>query len=97
MIRARKAARVGVDTLKGAVKACGLPTLITKFTFFTYVGYMLLEQIVKITVGGRITIPKDTRKKLGWVQGTRLRVLLDGGQVILEPASGAKLAGKVEG
>jgi len=57
---------------------------------------MTLEQIVKITVGGRITIPKETMKKLGWIQGTRLRVLRTGEQVILEPADGTILAKKAE-
>ena len=57
---------------------------------------MALEQIVKITVGGRITIPKETMEKLGWIQGTRLRVLRDGEQVILEPAAGTILAKKDE-
>ena len=58
---------------------------------------MTLEQIVKITVGGRITIPKETMQKLGWIQGTKLRVLRTGKQVILEPADGTILAKKGEG
>ena len=58
---------------------------------------MSLEQVVKITVGGRITIPKETLEKLRWIQGTRLRVLRNGERVILEAASGAKLARKAEG
>ncbi len=58
---------------------------------------MTLEQIVKITVGGRITIPKKTLEKMGWIQGTKLRVLRTGEQVILEPADGTILAKKAEG
>lgn len=58
---------------------------------------MTLEQIVKITVGGRITIPKETLEKMGWIQGTKLRVLRTGEQVILEPADGTILAKKAEG
>lgn len=57
---------------------------------------MTLEQLVKITVGGRITIPKETMLKLGWIQGTKLRVLRTGKQVILEPADGTILAKKTE-
>ena len=57
---------------------------------------MSLEDIVKITVGGRITLPKDTRDELGWIEGTRLRVLREGERLILEPAIGAKLARKAE-
>ena len=57
---------------------------------------MTLEQIVKITVGGRITIPKETLEKMGWIQGTKLRVLRTGEQVILEPADGTILAKKAE-
>lgn len=51
---------------------------------------------MKITVGGRITLPKDTRDELGWIEGTRLRVLREGERLILEPAIGAKLARKAE-
>ena len=57
---------------------------------------MTLEQIVNITVGGRITIPKETLDKLGWIQGTKLRVLRTEKQVILEPADGTILAKKTE-
>lgn len=45
---------------------------------------MSLEGVVKITVGGRITLPKDTRDTLGWVIGTKLRVIRDEEKVILE-------------
>ncbi|MBA7620102.1 hypothetical protein ES703_27446 [subsurface metagenome] len=58
-------------------------------TFFTCVG-MSLEDVVKITVGGRITLPKDIRKKLGWRPGLKLRVLLEGQRVILESTEEAE-------
>lgn len=45
---------------------------------------MSVEGIVKITVGGRITLPKDTRDALGWVPGMKLRVIRDEEKVILE-------------
>ena len=44
---------------------------------------MSLEDVVKITVGGRITLPKETREALGWVLGTKLKVILQGHRVIL--------------
>ena len=33
---------------------------------------------------GRIVIPKELRKKLGWVEGTKLKVIIEGKRVILE-------------
>ncbi len=45
---------------------------------------IVIEGIVKITVGGRITLPKETRDALGWVKDTKLRVIRDEGKVILE-------------
>jgi len=62
---------------------------ITFFTLFTCV-CMSLEGVVKITVGGRITLPKDIRKELGWRSGLKLKVLLEGRRVILELTEAAE-------
>jgi len=47
---------------------------------------MSLEGVVKITIGGRITLPKETREALGWSPGLKLKVFLEGQRVILESA-----------
>jgi len=51
---------------------------------------MSLEGVVKITVGGRITLPKETREALGWILGTKLKVILEGQRVILESTEEAE-------
>lgn len=45
---------------------------------------MPLEAIVKVTKAGRIVIPKELREKLSWVEGTKLKVIIEGKRVILE-------------
>lgn len=45
---------------------------------------MSLEAIIKVTKGGRIVIPKELREKLGWAEGTKLKVIIEGKRVTLE-------------
>lgn len=38
----------------------------------------------KVTKAGRVVIPKELREELGWVEGTKLKVIIEGKRVILE-------------
>ncbi|MGO0123435.1 AbrB/MazE/SpoVT family DNA-binding domain-containing protein [Desulfothermobacter acidiphilus] len=46
-----------------------------------------METLIKPTVRGQITIPKEVREKLKIDQNTRLRIYVEGNKIVLEPVS----------
>jgi len=42
-------------------------------------------KVVKIDDKGRITIPREIRRKVGLKEGSYVRVRVDGGNIVIEP------------
>jgi AbrB family looped-hinge helix DNA binding protein len=64
-----------------------------------YDGWYLwhVEDIITIDGAGRLVIPKAMRTRLQLVPGRRLRVIEDGGRLVLEPAEDVSKPVEVNG
>jgi AbrB family looped-hinge helix DNA binding protein len=56
-----------------------------------------MEEIITIDGAGRVVIPKALRTRLRLDPGRRLRVLLEGGRIVLEPADEVSKPVEVDG
>lgn len=45
---------------------------------------MSLEAVIRVAKAGRVVIPKALRERLGWEEGVKLKVTVEGSRVILE-------------